>query len=88
MNRDRKHPAGTMLIRITNQTDKHEGKEQGREKIKGAVLVAGNAVIRARLLSRQLQIDLVIGRDAANIFILENLQSGAETNDDTAAHPL
>lgn len=59
MNRDRKHPAGTMLIRITNQTDKHEGKEQGREKIKGAVLIAGNAVIRARLLSRQLQIDLV-----------------------------
>ena len=88
MNRDRKHPAGTMLIRITNQTDKHEGKEQGGEKIKGAVLVAGDAVLGTRLFSRQLQIDLVIGRDAANIFILENLQSGAETNDDTAAHTL
>ena len=88
MNRDRKHPAGTMLIRITNQTDKHEGKEQGGEKIKGAVLVAGNAVIRARLLSRQLQIDRVIGRDAANISILKDLQSGAEISDDNAAHTL
>ena len=88
MNRDRKHPAGTMLIRVTNQTDKHEGKEQGGEKIKGAVLIAGNAVISTRLLAREFQINLVIGRDAANISILENLQSGAETNDDTAAHSL
>ena len=77
-----------MLVRIANQTDKHEGKEQRGEEIKGAVLIAGNAVISARLLSREFQIDLVVGCDVANIPVLENLQSGAETNDDTAAHTL
>ena len=88
MNRNRKLPAGAMLVCIANQADKHEGKKQRGKKIKSAVLIAGNAVIRARLLSRKFQINLVVGCDVANIPVLENLQSGAEPNDNAAAHPL
>lgn len=81
MNRNRKLPAGTMFVRIANQADKHKGKKQRGEEIKGAVLIAGNAVIRAWLLSRKFQIYLVVGCDVANIPVLENLQSGAEPDD-------
>ena len=84
MNRNRKLPAGTLFVRIANQADKHEGKKQRGEEIKGAVLIAGNAVIRAWLLSREFQIDLVVGCDVANIPVLKNLQSGAEVNNAAA----
>ena len=88
MNRNRKRPTGAMFVRIANQADKHKGKKQRGEEIKGAVLIAGNAVIRAWLLSREFQIDLVVGCDVANIPVLENLQSGAEPDDNAAAHTL
>ena len=73
MNRNRKRPTRAMFVRIANQADKHEGKKQRGEEIKGAVLIAGNAVIRAWLLPRKLQIDLVVGCDVVNIPVLENL---------------
>ena len=88
MNRNRKRPAGAMLVRITNQADKYKGKKQRGKKIKGAVLIAGDAVIRAWLLAREFQINLVVGCDVANIPVLENLQSGAEPDDNAAAHTL
>ena len=88
MNRNRKRPTRAMFVRIANQADKHEGKKQRGKKVKCAVLIACNAVIRAWLLSREFQIDLVVGCDVANIPVLENLQSGAETNDNAAAHTL
>ena len=88
MNRNRKRPTGAMFIRIANQTNEHEGKKQRGEKIKGTVLIAGNAVIRAWLLSREFQIDLVVGCDVANIPVLKNLQSGAEPDDNATAHTL
>ena len=88
MNRNRKRPAGAMLVRITNQADKHKGKKQRGEEIKGTVLIAGNAVIRAWLFAREFQINLVVGCDVANIPVLENLQSGAESDDNAAAHTL
>ena len=88
MNRNRKRPTGAMFVRIANQADKHEGKKQRGKKIKCAVLIACNAVIRAWLLSREFQIDLVVGCDVANIPVLENLQSGAEPDDNAAAHTL
>ena len=88
MNRNRQLPAGAMFVRIANQADKHKGKKQRGEEIKGAVLIAGNAVIRAWLLSRKFQINLVVGCDVANIPVLENLQSGAEPDDNAAAHTL
>ena len=37
-----------MFVRIANQADKHKGKKQRGEEIKGAVLIAGNAVISYR----------------------------------------
>ena len=77
-----------MFVRIANQADKHEGKKQRGKKVKCAVLIACNAVIRAWLLSREFQIDLVVGCDVANIPVLENLQSGAEPDDNAAAHTL
>ena len=88
MNRNRKRPTGAMFVRIASQTDEHEGKKQRGEEIKGAVLIAGNAVIRAWLLSRKFQINLVVGCDVANIPVLKNLQSGAEPDDNAAAHTL
>ena len=88
MNRNRKRPARTLFVRIANQADKHEGKKQRGKKVKCAVLIACNAVIRAWLLSREFQIDLVVGCDVANIPVLENLQSGAEPDDNAAAHTL
>ena len=88
MNRNWQLPAGAMFVRIANQADKYKGKKQRGEEIKGAVLIAGNAVIRAWLLSWKLQIYLVIGCDVSNIFVLKNLQSGAEPDDNAAAHTL
>lgn len=88
MNRNRKRPTRAMFVRIANQADKHEGKKQRGKKVKCAVLIACNAVIRAWLLSREFQIDLVVGCDVANIPVLENLQSGAEPDDNAAAHTL
>lgn len=72
MNRNRKLPAGAMLVCIANQADKHEGKKQRGKKIKSAVLIAGNAVIRYNP-SLKLAIDIarVVEAPIEEIFVFK-----------------
>ena len=88
MDRDRQLPTRALLVRVPHQADKNKGEEQGREKIKGAVLVAGDAIIGAPLLAGQFQIDLAVAGDVADVAVLENLQPGTQCNDDAAANAL
>src|SRR5699024_11342778 len=69
------------LVRVPHQADKNKGEEQGREKIKGAVLVTGDAIIGAPLLVGQFQIDLAVAGDVADVAVLENLQPGTQSED-------
>ena len=57
MNRNRQTAARTVLISVSYQLDKDERQEQRGQKIEGTVLIARDAVISARLLARQFQID-------------------------------
>ena len=51
MDGNRKFPAFTVFIRITDKLDKNEGYKQGGKEIKGAVLIACNKEIGAGNLS-------------------------------------
>ena len=73
MNRHRQPPAGAVGIGIADELDKGERQKQRCQKIKGTVLIAGDEVIRARLLPRQFKADFVIGSDFFNQFRLEHL---------------
>ena len=88
MNRNRQTAARTVLVGVADEFDKNERQKQRGQEIKGTVLIARDAVISARLLARQLQIDLIMAGDGANICVLEHLQPGAETDNDAAAHAL
>ena len=88
MNRNRQTAARTVLVGVADEFDKNERQKQRGQEIKGTVLIARDAVISARLLARQLQIDLIMAGDGANVRILEHLQPGAETDNDAAAHAL
>ena len=84
MDRNRQRPAGTLLISIAHQPDKHERQKQRGQKIKGAVLIAGNTEVGAGLLARHLQVNLRMTGDLPDIAVLEHLESGPKANDDTA----
>ena len=88
MNRNRQTAARTVLVGVADEFDKNERQKQRGQEIKGTVLIARDAVISARLLARQLQIDLIMAGDGANVRILKHLQPGAETDNDAAAHAL
>ena len=88
MNGNRQTAARTVLVGITDELDKNERQKQRGQKIKGTVLIARDAVIGARLLARQLQIDLIVAGNGADVRILEHLQPGAEPDNDAAAHAL
>ncbi len=79
-------PALSHRIRIPHQLDEQAGKEEGREKIKGGVLVAGDAEEGAFLFGGQLQVDLVKGSDLADQLRLEHLEPAAQAYDDAAPH--
>ena len=86
MNGDWQPAVGTVFIRVTDQLDKREGEEQGREKIKGAVLIGCDAEIGAGLLARQLHINFIMAGDLADRPVLKHLQAAAQPNDNAAAH--
>ena len=88
MDGNRQTAARTVLVSVSYQLDKNERQKQRGQEIKGTVLIARDAVIGARLLARQLQIDLIMAGDGANVRILKHLQPGAETDNDAAAHAL
>ena len=88
MNRNRQTAARTVLVGVADEFDKNERQKQRGQEIKGTVLIARDAVISARLLARQFQIDLIMAGNGANVRILEHLQPGAETDNDAAAHAL
>ena len=88
MNRNRQTATWTVLVGVADEFDKNERQKQRGQEIKGTVLIARDAVISARLLARQLQIDLIMAGDGADVRILEYLQPGAETDNDAAAHAL
>ena len=88
MDGNRQTAARTVLVGVADEFDKNERQKQRGQEIKGTVLIARDAVISARLLARQFQIDLIMAGDGANVRILEHLQPGAETDNDAAAHAL
>jgi len=86
MDRHRKPPTGAIGIGIAYEFDKGKGQKQRCQKIKGTVLIAGDEVIRTRLLSRQFKADFVIGSDFLDKLRLEHLQPAAQPADNTTAH--
>ena len=86
MDGNRQLAALTVLVCISHQLDKAEGQEQACQKIKGAVLVAGNEEVGAPLLAGQFQVNLIPGGDLLDQLRLEHLQPGAKADDDAAAH--
>ena len=66
--------------------DKTEGQEQACQKIKGAVLVAGNEEVGTGLLTRKLQIDLILSGNFFDQLRLEYLQAAAQTDNHAASH--
>ena len=86
MDGNRQLAALTVLVCIPHQLNKAEGQEQACQKIKGAVLVAGNEEVGAPLLAGQFQVDLIPGGDLLDELRLEHLQPGAKADDDAAAH--
>ena len=88
MHGNRERAARTMLIRVAYQFNKDERQKQRGQEIKGAVLIARNAEVGAGFLARQLQIDLVVAGDFADLPVLKHLQTGAKSDDDAAAHIL
>ena len=86
MYRNRKPAALTVFIRKPYQLDKHKGQKQRREKIKGAVLIAGNAEVSAWFLTRKLQVNFIAGSNFLDDFGLEHLQTASQPNDNAAPH--
>ena len=86
MDGDGQLPVGTLLVRITYQLDKNKGQEQRGQEIESRILVAGNAVIGAGLLTRQFQVDLIVSGDVADILVLKHLQPTPQPDDDAAPH--
>ena len=66
---------------------KQKDRNSEARKIKGAVLVAGNEEVGTGLLTRKLQIDLIL---SGNFFFdqlrLEYLQAAAQTDNHAASH--
>ena len=85
MHRYRQFASFAVLVCIPHQLDEAEGQEQACQKVKGAVLVAGNKEVGAPLLAGQLQVNFIPGGDLLNQLRLEHLQTGAEADDDAAA---
>ena len=86
MDGNRQLAALTVLVCIPHQLNKAKGQEQACQKIKGAVLVAGNEEVGAPLLAGQFQVNLIPGGDLLDKLRLEHLQPGAKADDDAAAH--
>ena len=86
MHGNRKPAALTVLIRKPHQLDKYKGQKQGRKKIKGAVLIAGNAEVSAWLLSRQLQVNFIAGSNLLDNLGLEYLKAAPQPDDNAAPH--
>ena len=86
MDRHRQPPTGTGCIGIADEFDKGERQKQRCEKVKGAVLVAGDEIVRTRLLPRQFKANFIVSCNFLNQFRLKHLQPAAQPADDTAAH--
>lgn len=86
MDGNRQLAALAVLVCIPHQLNKAKGQEQACQKIKGAVLVAGNEEVGAPLLAGQFQVNLIPGGDLLDQLRLEHLQPGAKADDDAAAH--
>ena len=86
MHRYRQFASFAVLVCIPHQLDEAEGQEQACQKVKGAVLVAGNKEVGAPLLAGQLQVNFIPGGDFLDEFRLEHLQTGAEADDDAATN--
>ena len=86
MDGNRQRPTGTVLICVSHQLDEDEGQKQRGQKIEGAVLIAGNAIVSAGLLARKLQVDFVKPSDVADILVLKYLEAGTQADDDAAPH--
>ena len=86
MHRHREPPAFPVPVRVAHQLDEHEGHEQGGEEVEGGVLIRGDAEVRALLMARLRQADLVVAGDLPNQPVLEYLQPCPQPDDDTAAH--
>ena len=86
MNGNRQPAVSTVFIRITDQLDKCEGQKQGREKIKGTVLIGCDAEISTGLLARQLHINFIMAGDLTDGPVLKHLQAAAQPDDNAAAH--
>src|SRR5699024_9264598 len=83
---DRKPPALAVAVGIAHQLDEHKREKQRGQKVEGTVLVAGHKKVGAGFLAGQLQVDLLGAGDLTDQLRLEDLQPGAEPDDDAAAH--
>ena len=88
MDGDRKRPAGTLLIGVPHQLNENKRQKQRGQEIKGTVLVAGNAVVGARLFARQLQVNFVVTGDIADVLVLKYLKPGTKADNDAAPDAL
>ena len=86
VNGDWQPAVSTVFIRITDELDKRERQKQGREEIKGAVLIGCDAEIGAGLLARQLHINFIMAGDLTDGPVLKHLQAAAQPDDNAAAH--
>ena len=86
MYRNRKLAVFPVFVRIPHQLDKDKGHEQGREEVKGGILIGSNAEVGAFLPSRLCQVDFIVASDLADEPVLEYLKPGSQTDDDAAAH--
>ena len=82
------HPVFAVVVCVADKTDEQKREEEAAEKIERAVLVGHDAEIRALSLSRQFQIDLMIGRDVPDLLGLHDLQLAPEPDDHTRPHRL
>ena len=86
MYRNRELSGITVFVSIPNQLDEYEGHKQGGEKVKGGILIGSDTEVCTFLFPRLGQADFVVAGNLAYQFVLEYLQSGARTDDDTASH--
>lgn len=85
MNRNRQFSVFPMAVRVSYQLDEDEAHEQGREKIKGGILVGGNAEISAFSSSRQGQVNFVMAGHLTDQRALKNLKPGSQASDYAAS---